>query len=52
MPFTDMARQYDGTYLYTAGRFTMNADPKYLEPIVRYAYQVFGYDNVDGATLG
>ena len=52
MPFTDMTRQYDGTYLYTAGRFNMDTDLKYLEPIVRYAHQVFGYDNVGGAAFG
>jgi hypothetical protein len=44
-------RESNGAYVYNAGTFTMNVDISGLAPVVRNAYQVFGYDAVQGETF-
>ena len=41
-------RANNGAYLYTAGPNTMNLDVTGLDPSVRDAYQVFGFNGVSG----
>lgn len=48
MEITGLERAYNGAYLYTAGPNTMNLDLTYLDPVLRDAYQVFGFDGVNG----
>ena len=43
-------RQYDGAYVYNAGPHTMNVELSGLAPVLRDAYEVFGFDSVDGET--
>jgi lysophospholipase L1-like esterase len=43
-------RQYNGEYVYTANPGTMNVELRYLGPVVRDAYQVFGTDGGDGSS--
>jgi hypothetical protein len=43
-------RQYNGEYVYKANPGTMNVELRYLDPVVRDAYQVFGADGGDGSS--
>jgi len=50
MEITALDRQSNGAYVYEAGTHTMNVELSGLAPVVRNAYQVFGFDDVNGET--
>jgi hypothetical protein len=48
MEITGLDRLNNGAYVYEAGTHTMNVELSGLAPVVRNAYQVFGFDDVTG----
>lgn len=51
MNITGLDRQYNGEYVFTAGPGTMNLELSGLAPVLRDAYQVIGFDGVNGDTF-
>jgi len=48
MEITALDRAWDGTYVYTAGPDATSLQLQHLDPMVRTAFQVIGFDTVRG----